>query len=238
MTNNLGTLKAKKVLIVDDEQPMRHLISGVLQRAGAEVIEAPDGETALRLLYKLRPDLVILDVLMPGIDGWEVLSRIRQMTDTPVIMLTVLNGGQNEARALRGGANDYITKPFNIDAFVARAEAALSRRDVLVADELYDDGYLVFDRQRRQVSIDGQRIRLTRKEFELLSYLIRQNGRVCSYNHILQEVWGGIDQSSVQNVHVFVWQLRRKIEPDADKPVYILNEQGVGYYFVGKGRHL
>ena len=227
----MGRLQAKKVLIIDDESQMRHLIGTVLQRAGATTVAAANGADGLRSLYETRPDLVVLDVLMPEMDGWEVLRRIRQMTDIPVIMLTVLSRGQNEVRAFQGGANDYVTKPFDADAFLARAEAVLKRNGVVIGPGVYDDGYLAFDQQRRRVTVAGKQVRLTRKEFALLGLLIRRRGRVCTFESIFRNVWGAVDQSTAENVHVFIWQLRQKIEPDPKQPVYILNQQSIGYCF-------
>ncbi len=221
------------MLIIDDEQQMRKLIGSVMQRAGAKTVEAANGQEGLRLLFRTRPDLILLDVLMPGLDGWEVLSRIRQMTDTPVIMLTVLSGNENEVRALRNGADDYIIKPFNVNALLARAEVVLRKAKAATEsqDPAYDDGYLTFDRDLRRITVDGESVHLTRNEYELLRCLIDNNGRVCTYDYILDTVWGGRDMGSIENVHVFIWQLRKKIEPNSQEPLYILNEPGVGYYF-------
>jgi DNA-binding response OmpR family regulator len=230
----VGSLKNRRVLIIDDEQQMCHLVGTVLKKEDADVFMASDGAEGLRKLYEVQPDLVLLDVLMPRMSGWEVLARIREMTDVPVIMLTVLNGGDNEARALRGGANDYITKPFNANALIARIEAALRGKRSSKREDAYDDGYLSLDSQRRQVTVNGEKVHLTRREYELLEFLMTQNGNVCTYEMILDEVWGGQEQSSADNVHVFVWQLRQKIEPDPGQPTYIVNVPSVGYVFGGR----
>ncbi|MFN2223242.1 MAG: response regulator transcription factor [Candidatus Promineifilaceae bacterium] len=230
----MGSLAQQRVLIIDDEAHMRRLVSAILEKEEARVFAAGDGAEGLRKLYEVRPNLVILDVMMPGMDGWEVLRRIREMTDVPVIMLTVLAKGEQEARALRGGADDYITKPFDVDTLLARAEAALRNRGGQASAGIYDDGHLAFDRLRRRVKIRGKAIHLTRKEFELLDFLIASRGRVCTYDGILNRVWGGVSQGSVENVHVFIWQLRQKIEPEAGQPMYIINQPGVGYSFGGQ----
>jgi two-component system KDP operon response regulator KdpE len=227
----LNRLAGRQILIVDDEQQMRHLVETVLGKEGATVLAAADGAEGLRMVYQHRPDLVLLDVLMPQLDGWGVLRQIRQLSDMPVIMLTVLDGPQNEVRALREGATDYITKPFDADCLVARVENALKERPALLQIDEYYDGYLCFDWQRRRTIVGGQKIHLTRKEGLLLHTLIKHRDRLCTYEMPLRAVWGSESQSTIDNVHVFIWQLRQKIEPNPQNPVYILNEHGAGYLF-------
>ncbi len=231
----MGSLARRRVLIIDDDVQLCRLVEIILTKEGATVFAASGGVVGLRKLYEIRPDLVILDVMMPQMDGWDVLDHIRRMTDVPVIMLTVLDGTENEVRALHCGADDFITKPFDPRALVARVEAVLRGKPAAHGTYQYDDGYLAFDKQRRQVLAKGKVIRLTRKEYGLLDYLVSQNGRVCTYETILNTVWGGASQSSAANVHVFVWQLRQKIEPDPREPTYIVNVPGVGYVFGGVG---
>lgn len=230
----MGSLAQQRVLIIDDEAQMRRLVSAILVKEEARVFTASNGAEGLRKLYEVRPNLVILDVMMPGMDGWQVLRRIREMTDVPVIMLTVLTKGEHEVRALRGGADDYITKPFEGETLLARAETALRNRGVEANPGVYDDGYLAFDRLRRRVKVRGKPIHLTRREFELLDLLISCRGRVCTYEAILNKVWGGVSMGTIESVHVFIWQLRQKIEPEASDPVYIVNQPGVGYFFDGQ----
>jgi two-component system KDP operon response regulator KdpE len=230
----MNRLAGRRILIVDDEQQMRHLVGAVLGKEGATVFTAGDGAEGLRMLYESRPDLVLLDVLMPRVDGWEVLRQIRQMSEMPVIMLTVLDRPQNEARALREGATDYITKPFDTECLLARVENALRARPPLVVLEEYYDGYLCFDWQQRRTIVGGQKVHLTRKEGLLLHTLIKHRDRLCSYEMLLRAVWGSEGDSTVDNVHVFIWQLRQKIEPDPKIPVYILNRHGEGYLFASR----
>lgn len=224
-------VKGKKILIIDDNALMRDLVARVFQKEGAWVMTAEDGREGLHYLHETNPDLVILDILMPGADGFETLRQIRQNSNVGVIMLSVQNGDKDVLRGLQDGADDHIGKPFNPSILLARAQAVMRRTDLTQNNGAYIDGYLEIDLEERLVKVRGQKVKLTVKEFKLLAYLFRRSGRVCTFDEILSQVWGGVDQSSVDNIHVFIYQLRRKIEPDPKKPIYILNEHGLGYRF-------
>ena len=228
-------MHGKRILIVDDDPYMRQLLESIFVESGAEIISARDGVEGLRLLYQHQPDLVVLDIIMPGKSGWEVCAQIREMSAVPIIMLTSLKSEDDIVRALETGAVDYITKPFNNKVLLARARAAL-RQAGLQAPEIrretgYRDEYLMVDLEKRRVLVDGGPVHLTKTEYELLSTLIRNAGRVLTFSQILVEVWGPGYEDSPDYVHGYISRLRHKLEPDPKDPLYLLSEHGVGYRF-------
>lgn len=222
------------VLIIDDERDMRQLVGSILKRAGAEVYEAATGEEGLQELYQHRPDLVILDIRLPGADGLEICHRIRQLSTVPIIMLTALSGNEQLVTALDAGADDYIAKPFESEVLVAKARAAIRRceiQEATLALAPYDDGYLTIDLAARRVEVSGQLVQLTPKEFDLLAYLFRHANYVRTYDQILSNIWGASYQQNPEYVHSFIWQLRHKLEEDPKNPVYLISEHTIGYRF-------
>src|ERR1043166_7110424 len=175
-----------RVLVVDDENDIRGLVQELLQRAGHEVVEAPDGNEALKRFYAEQPDLVILDVQMPGLDGWGVLERIRELSDVPVIMLTARAEELDKVRGLRGGADDYVTKPFGRQELLARVDAHLrrTRRDEPEA-ERYADGYVTIDFPQRAATAGGRSVALTPPQFRLLTAFVRNPNQVLSHDQLL-----------------------------------------------------
>ena len=227
-------LQNRKILVIDDDPEIIELVELMLTRASATVVTACCAEDGLRQFYAHRPDLVLLDVMMPGMDGLETCRRIRQLSDVPIIMLTVLTGTDDLLRGLEAGADDYVTKPFAGQVLVARAQALLRRSEQSDKDELqivYRDGHLAIDLQRRQVLVRQKPVKLSPTEYRLLAYLLRNGGRVLTYDQILEQVWGPECLGSTEYVHVYVHRLRQKLEPDACSPRYLLNEPGVGYRF-------
>jgi len=216
-----------KILVVDDEPEMARLVAAMLSKEGCEVQGASNGAEGLRQVYAFRPDLVLLDVMMPDMTGWQMLERLRQFSDVPVIMLTALTGTDNTVRGLEGGADDYITKPFKAEDLKARVRAALRRAAQRAAEEgpplRFDGSGLVIDPTARQVTVGGRAV-------HLLLALAHNAGRVLSYDELLRRVWGPGYEDSPANVKVYIRHLRRKIEPDPRQPRLIRTQWGVGYY--------
>jgi two-component system KDP operon response regulator KdpE len=206
----------------------------VLGQRGARVLTAPSAEDGLRQFDARQPDLVLLDIMLPETDGWQVCEWMRQRSEVPIIMLTALGQDQYIVRGLDSGADDYVPKPFSTEVLLARVRAALRRGTSAGGEEhspIYDDGYLTVDLGSRQVSVKGKRVRLSRTEYGLLAYLFQNAGHVLTLEQILDTVWGPNSAGNVQYVHVYISHLRRKLEEDSRNPRYLLTEHGVGYRF-------
>jgi len=227
-------MQGKKILIVDDDPQIRRLLEYSLSKEGAEIITSEDGKDGLRNFYLHKPDLVILDVMMPNMDGWETCRNIRQLSDVPIIMLTALGREEDIVKGLDIGVDDYISKPFSVKILVARARSALRRADLPVVSEpllTYSDNYLTINIEEHRVYVRGEPVELTATEFRLLAYLLENAGRVMSFGQILESVWGWEYTDDVNYIRVYIWHLRRKIEDDPKNPKYITNVQGIGYRF-------
>jgi DNA-binding response OmpR family regulator len=222
-----------RILAVDDAQEMTHFLREVLRKEGYEVAVANDAREGLRLAHSFRPDLILLDVMMPEMDGWIMLNRLREFSDIPVIMLTAIGGTDSKVQGLDLGADDYLTKPFEIRELKARIRATLRRATLPASAEdqilLFDGGRLVIDPTSYQVSSQGQEVDLTPIEHKLLLYLAINAGRVLTYEQILNNVWGPGYEDSLTNLKVYIRRLRTKIEADPSDPQYILTQWGVGY---------
>ena len=220
------------ILVVDDDADIRTLVSELLQRAGHGVIEAPDGESGLKLFYAEQPDLVLLDVSMPGLDGWEVLTRIRELSDVPVLMLTARAGELEKVRGLRGGADDYVTKPFGRQELLARVDAALRRgRNDQQPEQTYADDFLTVDFAQRQVRAGGLDLTLTPLEFRLLGAFVRNQNQVLSHDQLLELVWGDARSADRDQVKLYVGYLRRKLGTGAGEESPIETVRGFGYRY-------
>lgn len=246
------------VLIIDDDADLLQLASMIFKKAGDRVITASDGIEGISKFFTHQPDLVILDVMMPGNSGFEVCQRIRQVSDTPLIMLTALNEEQEMLQGLAAGADDFLSKPFSPEILLARARTVLRRMQRSngsqgrngqhgsngangqhgsngssgsAATFSYNDGYLSIDIERHEVLVHGERIKLTPIEFRLLVYLARNGGKLLTFDKILANVWGNQYQGSIDYVHVYISHLRRKIEEDTKGSRYILTVHGEGYVF-------
>ena len=228
---------AKKILVVDDEPSMARWINQVLAQKGYEVVSASSGQEALPLLFVHRPDLVILDVVMPKMDGWQTCSRIRELSDVPVIMLTGQQRGEEDVvRGLDCGADDYLLKPVGSRELVARVRAALRRaalapRPDAQREITYADDYISVNLAERMVIVNGQRVKLTPREFRLFAVLVENAGRVLTHKQLLEKVWGWEYTDDLDYVRIYISHLRQKLEPDITLPRYIITEPGVGYYF-------
>jgi DNA-binding response OmpR family regulator len=222
---------AATILIVDDEADVRGLVREILQRAGYEVREAGDGQEGLRTFYAERPDLVVLDVSMPVLDGWETLARIRELSEVPVIMLTASGEELQRVRGLAGGADDYVTKPFGRQELLARVEALLRRTGTREAPpESYSDAFVTIDFTQRTVAAGGRPVELTPLEFRLLTAFVRHPNQVLTHDQLLELVWGDIEGARDQ-VKLYVGYLRKKLAPDAPESVPIETRRGFGYAY-------
>ena len=223
-----------KILIIDDDPELLELVDLLFSRAGTQVLTARDARQDLRQFFDHRPDLVILDLMMPGMDGWDACERFRELTDVPIMMLTALDRDGDIARGLDRGADDYVTKPFANQVLLARARALLRRVRPSVLDDkpfIYDDGYLTIDLAQRRVQVCRQPVDLTPTEYELLAHLLKHAGRIRTHEQILKQVWGDECLDSPHYVHVYVHRLRHKLEQDPEQPRYLLTEPGIGYRF-------
>jgi two-component system KDP operon response regulator KdpE len=226
----------KKVLVVDDEPAFVRLVSNSLSHSGYEVLTAGDGQEALRLLFTHNPDLVLLDVMMPRMNGWQTCSRIREVSDVPIVIIT----GEQKSEAdivcgLNHGADGYLIKPVGNKELVARVKAILRRAESPprqgTKKTTYSDDFLTVEIAERRVIVNGERVRLTPTEFKLFALLLENAGRILTHKQLLEKVWGWEYTNDIDHVRIYVWHLRQKIEPDPTRPRYIITEPGVGYYF-------
>ena len=224
-----------KVLVVDDEPDMLKVITWSLnfQEPDWEVLTASEGEQALELVAQESPDIVLLDVAMPEMNGFEVLQEIRRFSDVPVIMVTVREDEVDKVRGLELGADDYVTKPFGHLELLARIRAVLRRAQSwpLAHEKPFVCGDLRVDFVTREVTVAGRPVALTNTEYRLLYYLVRNAGRVLTHEMLLAHVWGREYVDEVDYLRVYIGRLRSKLEPDPARPQYILTERGIGYRF-------
>src|SRR5947209_8923587 len=223
----------KRILVVDDEQEITLVLRSGLTKHGYDVRVAGEGEAALELFSAWVPDLVVTDLSMPNMNGLKLCQRLRAISTVPIIVLSVKGDEATKIEALDTGADDYITKPFGMGELLARVRAALRRSPGTDADgAIIEDGDFRIDLNTRQVLVDGKEVRLSPKEFDLLLYLIRHAGKVLTHRTLLANIWGGDYTDQTEYLRVFIRHLRKKIEPDASRPRYILTDPWVGYRFV------
>lgn len=218
-----------RVLIVDDERAIRRFLNAALTAHGYDVFEATTGEEALTAAVARRPDLIVLDLGLPGIDGIEVTQRLREWSQVPILVLSVREWEGDKVEALDAGADDYLTKPFGTGELLARMRVALRRATQPQATPLFRVGDLAVDLARRSVTFAGEEISLTPTEYDLLRVLVQNAGKVLTHNHLLHQVWGTGYGGELHLLRVNVSNLRRKIEPIPGRPRYIVTEPGVGY---------
>jgi two-component system, OmpR family, KDP operon response regulator KdpE len=222
---------AARVLVVEDEPNIIATVAPLLRAQGYEVLSAMTGQAALETAERDKPDLVVLDLGLPDIDGVEVCVRVRQWSSMPILVLSARGAENDKVRALDAGADDYVTKPFGTEELLARIRAALRRVEGPPTTEPIVRGDLVIDRERFRVLRNGEEVRLTPKEFELLTYLAQHPGRVLTHRTILKAIWGRNAVDQPEHLRVLVGALRKKIEPNPSSPKYILTEPWVGYRF-------
>ena len=221
----------RRILVVDDDPDIRGLVRELLDRRGFLVTEAQDGQEALRAFYTERPDLVVLDVAMPGLDGWKTLERIRELSDVPVVMLTAKATELEKTRGLRAGADDYVTKPFGRQELLARVEALLRRSGGRApAPEVYSDAFLTIDFAQRTVTARGDSVDLTPLEFRLLTAFVRHPNQVLTHEQLLELVWGDAHAAREQ-VKLYVGYLRKKLCPEAPDSAPVETRRGFGYSY-------
>ena len=222
----------KKVLVVEDEVKIARLVRDYLHQAGFHVLEASDGPGALHLARAERPDMIVLDLGLPGMDGYDVTRELRAKSSVPIIMLTARSEESDRIVGLELGADDYVVKPFSPKELVARIRAVLRRADATVGGgEVVRAGLLTIDIPKRRVTVDGSEVALTASEFDILLTLARQPGRIYTRAQLLDAVRGVSFESYERAVDAHVKNIRRKIEPDPKRPVYVLTVYGVGYKF-------
>jgi len=225
----------RKILVVDDEERMVRFIRLNLEHDGFQVFEAFRGSQAIQVLREQLPDLVLLDVMMPDIDGFDVLKMIREINSVPVIMLTAKSEEDDKVHGLELGADDYITKPFSPRELVSRVRAVLRRAEAIsgaVKGLMEIDDRLKIDFDRREVWLDGELVKLRPTEYRLLYHLVQNAGWVITHDQILAKVWGYEYRDEPHYVRLYINYLRQKLEEDPANPKYILTERGVGYRFV------
>jgi DNA-binding response OmpR family regulator len=223
------------VLVVDDDEDIRALLRLMLERAGYDVDDQPDGRSALRAFHTGKHDLILLDVTMPELDGWEVLERIRDLSEVPVLMLTARDSESDRVRGLRGGADDYVTKPFDRDELLARVEAMLRRAPRADEPVSYTDSFIQVDFVQRTASVEGRDLALTRLEYNLLEAFVRHPNQVLSQEQLLELAWEDPHAVSRDQVKLYVGYLRRKLGRQGDaSPIETV--RGFGYRFRPAGR--
>ncbi|MCP4600274.1 MAG: response regulator transcription factor [Proteobacteria bacterium] len=223
-----------RVLVADDEPKYVWIAKIHLEKEGYQVLTANDGETALELAVTEEPDLILLDLKMPDLSGYEVCRRIREFSTVPIIMLTALSRDADKIQGLNMGADDYVTKPFSIPELVARVRAALRRANFSEkqsSDSIFRADDLVVDFIHQRVFINEREVNLTPIEYRLLCELVKHSGRILVLEHLVDKVWGVEYEGENHLVRRVIYKLRQKIEPDPKNPKYILNKPGIGYFF-------
>ena len=227
---------ATKILVIDDDPKLTQQLHRSLSGDGHEVQVVRDARDGLRHAYAFQPGLVLLDILMPGVNGWDLLRRMRELSDVPVIILSAIDNEDDKVRGFDLGADDYVTKPFGMQELNARIQAVLRRASMPPSREShllrFDGDQLIIDPTSHRLTVRGHDVALSPTEYRLLLYLAYNAGRVLNHRQILDNVWGPGYEASQTAIKVYIRRLRNKIEPDAKRPRYILTQRGAGYYLV------
>lgn len=218
-----------RVLVVDDERSIRKFLTNALTAHDYHVETASSGEEAISLAAATNPDIVILDLALPDLSGFEVASRLREWSDVPIVVLSIKERESDKIAALDAGADDYLTKPFGVGELLARLRAVMRRSPQGEADPQFSSGALTVDFSSRVVKLDGEQVQLTPTEYELLKALVHHAGKVLTRSELLRQVWGPGYENEYHLLRVNISNLRRKIEPQPARPRYIITEPGVGY---------
>ena len=225
-------MEGKTVLIIEDDPSTLEILKTVYSHAGIKTVTSDDGQSGLQKFSEHQPDVIILDLMLPNINGWTVCRQIRQTTDTPIIILSALSTEEDKADAFSCGATDYMTKPFTAKSLIDLTKSHLKNGDANKNRQIhYDDGYMRFNPAARELFINGKSVRLTKTESKLLELLIRQKDNLQTYNQILQHVWGWNHTGKPEKIQLNISRLRQKIEPDPNEPSYLILEYGLGYKF-------
>lgn len=222
-------MEQRTILVVDDDAGLRELVRINLEQDGYGVLQAIDGFQCIDMVRDARPDLVVLDVMMPGLDGWDTCKRLREFSQVPVLMLTARVQSQDIVTGLNSGADDYLLKPFNLDELLARVRALLRRVAPVNRPLSAGDNEVIIDQQKREVTVRGQIVELTPTEYQLLLLLVEHAGTVVEHEVLLRGVWGQEYTRDNDYLKVYIWHLRRKVEGDPRNPRLLLTEWGVGY---------
>ncbi len=227
----MSTAGGPKVLIVDDEPQIRRFLRASLQSHDYTVVEAENGKEAVRVCTVQNPDLLILDLGLPDMDGLDVIKLVREWSKVPIIVLSIRSDDADKIEALDRGANDYVTKPFSMGELLARMRAALrlGRADGTETGAVVTAGYISIDLSKRLITLGGKPVKLSRKEYDLLKILASHPGKVITHQQLLQEVWGPAYVEETQYLRVYIGQLRQKLERDPAAPRWLITEPGVGY---------
>ena len=221
-----------RILVVDDEPQIRHSLQTNLENRNYAVTTVASGEEALEAIVRQKPDVVIVDLVLPAMDGIELTRRIREQSPVPIIVLSAIGDERKKVEALESGADDYVTKPFGLEELVARIKSALRRTIMSSGTEpVFKSGGLTVNFERREVRIEGKPVKLTPTEFDLLKYMIQYIGKVLTHRTLLTAIWGEAYTDQAQYLRVFIGQLRKKLEQNTARPKYILTDPGVGYRF-------
>lgn len=221
-----------RILVVDDEPQIRHSLQTNLQNRNYAVTTVASGEEALEALVRQKPDVVIVDLVLPAMDGIELTRRIREQSPVPIIVLSAIGDERKKVEALESGADDYVTKPFGMEELAARVKSALRRTIMLSGSEpVFKSGALTVNFERREVRVAGKPVKLTPTEYDLLKYMIQYIGKVLTHRTLLTAIWGEAYVDQAQYLRVFIGQLRKKLERNTARPKYILTDPGVGYRF-------
>lgn len=232
MTSFTASNSELRILIVDDEAAVRTVLSMNLKSQGYQIGEAQNGQAALALAASFHPHLIILDLGLPDMDGYQVLKELRAWTQIPIIILTVTDDENTKVRLLDAGADDYLTKPFGPGEMLARVRVGLRNHGMLEATPIFESGDLRVDLNQKSVQVSGQTVKLTKTEFEVLTRLVREHGKVISQKQLLKQVWGALSVDESHYLRIYINQLRKKIEQNPSEPKHILTEPGVGYRLV------
>ncbi|MDX1551884.1 MAG: response regulator transcription factor [Marinobacter sp.] len=238
MTLSTQDREKPRILIIDDEPQIRRFLRISLKTEGYEVLEAADGETGLELCARYAPDLLILDLGLPDMDGSDVLAALRERSSAPVIILSVRDREVEKVKALDLGANDYVTKPFGVDELLARVRTQLRSHErehntsIAETPAVFDNGALHIDLARRAITVDGSPVRLTPKEFEVLSVLLLASGKIVTQTQLLKDIWGPTHTNDTHYLRILIGRLRQKLGDDPTEQRFIQTEPGVGYRFL------
>jgi two-component system, OmpR family, KDP operon response regulator KdpE len=223
-----------RILVIDDEKQIRRMLKTALAGYGYDMAEASTAHEGLSHATTFHPDLIILDLGLPDLDGTEVIVRLREWTDTPIVILSVREHEDDKIKALDAGADDYITKPFSMGELLARIRVALRHVTRTEDEPVLVFGDLALDIARRIVTVKGKEVKLTPTEYEILKYLALQAGRVVTHRQLLRTIWGPNHQDETHYLRIYIGQIRRKIESEPSQPAHIVTEPGVGYRFLVK----
>lgn len=223
-----------RILVIDDESQIRKLLKVSLKSQGFYIEESHDGRDGINKVAIIKPDLVILDLGLPDMDGKEVIREIREWSNVPIVILTARDQEQEKIEALDNGADDYITKPFGIGELLARIRVCLRRKTEDENEHIFNFGGLIIDLVNRRITVDNMEIKLTPTEYEIIKVLAQNAGKVITHKQLLKKVWGNAYDNDNNYIRVYIGQIRRKIEPNPAQPCYIITESGVGYRLIGK----